>query len=96
MGGVWLRRRGRTRGSAVLGRCYMVLLLLWLWLLMVVLVVVCTMGNVRDGGFVGTGCAVGRSGGVVVMLRWGSSIACSWIGVCVGLCYTCEEESIIN
>lgn len=78
-------------GSGVLGGCYMVLrevlLLLWL-LLMVVLVVVCTMGTVRDGSFVGHRCAVGRDGGVAVLLRWGSIVARSWIRGCVGLCWT--------
>lgn len=61
---------------------------------MVVLIVVYTMGTVCDGGFVGSGCAVDRDGGVAVLLRWGSIVACSWISGCVGLSWTWTETGV--
>lgn len=59
-----------------------------LLLLMVAVVVVSTVGTVRNGCFVGSRSAVGRDGGVALLLRWGSIAACRWMHGLVCLCWT--------
>lgn len=60
-------------------------------LLTVVVVVVCT---VRNGRFVGNRSRVGRDGGVALLLRWGSVVACRRIHGWVGLCWTSGERQV--
>lgn len=58
---------------------------LLLLLLMVILVVVGTVGTVRVGCFVGNRGSLAGDGGIALLLRWGSIVACRWIHGGVGL-----------
>lgn len=66
----------------------LLLLLLLMMMMMAVLVVVSTVGTVRDGCFVWNRCSLAGDGGVALLLRWGSIVACRWIHVWVGLHWT--------